>query len=252
MAAAPLHRPDLVAEQGNAPPFGRRRFPGDDPPVRVGTTGTGADLLLLAWSASDLAREVAAGVRVLGRLGVRAGARVGNTLPGALATPGALLLGDVNEAIGALDVPLGVVDADAAARAAWDLVDRVQCEVLVLDPSTAPAFFQAAPGVARSWWRGIVWLERGEGHAQTACSARLRRLAADVAGGAGGRELRRRQLRARSAARGRERRRRGGERARGARGTRARQRRRDRSTRRWLRGSSTARAAVGAALELTW
>ena len=120
MAAAPLHRPDLVAEQGNAPPFGRRRFPGDDPPVRVGTTGTGAGLLLLAWSASDLAREVAAGVRVLGRLGVRA--------------------------------------------AAWDLADRVQCEVLVLDPATAPAFFQAAPGVARSWWRGIVWLERGEGH----------------------------------------------------------------------------------------
>jgi hypothetical protein len=164
MPAAPLRRPDLVADQGNAPPFGRRRFPGDDPPVRVGTTGTGGDLLLLAWSARDLAREVAAGVRVLGRLGVRAGARVGNTLPGALATPGALLLGDVNEAIGALDVPLGVIDTDAAARAAWDLADRVQCEVLVLDPATAPALFQAAPGVARPWWRGIVWLERGTGH----------------------------------------------------------------------------------------
>jgi hypothetical protein len=163
MPTAPLRRPDLVADQARTPPFGHRRFPQDDPPVRVGTTGTGADLLLLAWSASDLAHEVAAGIRVLGRVGVRAGARVGNTLPGALATPGALLLGDVNEAIGALDVPLGVVDTAGAARAAWDLADRVQCEILVLDPATATAFFQAAPAAARPWWRGIVWLERGQG-----------------------------------------------------------------------------------------
>jgi hypothetical protein len=166
MPTAPLRRPDLVADQAKTAPFGHRRFREDDPPVRVGTTGTGADLLLLAWSASDLAHEVAAGVRVLGRIGVRAGARVGNTLPGALATPGALLLGDVNEAIGALDVPLGVVDSDGAARAAWDLADRVQCEILVLDPVTAPALFQAAAAVARPWWRGIVWLERGDGHAR--------------------------------------------------------------------------------------
>jgi hypothetical protein len=168
MLTTPLRRPDLLADQRERPPFGHRQFSAADPPVRAGITGSGADLLLLAWSASDLAREVAAGVRVLGSLGVRAGARVGNTLPGALATPGALLLGDVNEALGALDVPLGVIADDGAARAAWELVDRVQCEVLVLDPTTAMTFFRAAPPGARPWWRGVVWLERGDGHARPA------------------------------------------------------------------------------------
>ena len=168
MPTAPLRRPDLLADQRDRPPFGRRQFRAGDPPVRAGITGSGADMLLLAWSASDLAREIAAGARVLGALGVRAGTRVGNTLPGALATPGALLLGDVNEALGALDVPLGVIDGEAAARAAWELADRVRCEILVLDPITAPTMFLAAPGVERPWWRGIVWLERGEGQPKAA------------------------------------------------------------------------------------
>jgi hypothetical protein len=167
MLTAPLRRPDLLAEQRERPPFGHRQFNADDPPVRAGITGSGDDMLLLVWSARDLAREVAAGARVLGGLGVRAGARVGNTLPGALATPGALLLGDVNEALGALDVPLGAIDGDAAARAAWELADRVECEILVLDPATAPTFFLAAPTGARPWWRGIVWLERGDGRARS-------------------------------------------------------------------------------------
>ena len=105
--------------------------------MRAGITGSGPALLLLAWSAADLAREIEAGARVLGRLGIGAGTRVANTLPGALATPGALLLGDVHEALGALDVPLGTVETEAAARAAWELVDRVECEVLVLEPATA-------------------------------------------------------------------------------------------------------------------
>src|SRR5262245_66030163 len=125
-------RADLVADQLARPPFGRRTFTTEDPAVRVGSTGTGNDLLLLAWSARELAREVEAGVRLLGRLGIRAGQRVANTLPGALATPGAPPLGDVNEAIGALDVPLGTVETEAAARAAWELVDRVQCQILIL------------------------------------------------------------------------------------------------------------------------
>jgi hypothetical protein len=159
MPGIPLRRSDLLADQRAHPPFGHRRFAPDDPAVRVGTTGTGDNLVLLAWSATDLAREVEAGARVLGRLGVRPGVRVGNTLPGALATPGALLLGDVNEAIGALDVPLGTVETDAAARAAWELVDRVQCQILVLIPETAATFFRAAPALARPWIEGIVWLQ---------------------------------------------------------------------------------------------
>jgi hypothetical protein len=118
---------------------------------------------MLVWSAADLTQEIEAGARVLAELGVRPGLRVGNTLPGALATPGALLLGDVNEAIGALDVPLGTIDSDAGARAAWELVDRVACEVLVLDPRTAPLFFAGAPAAPRPWWQGIVWLDPGNG-----------------------------------------------------------------------------------------
>jgi hypothetical protein len=160
-----LRRPDLLADQRLRPPFGHRRFAPDDPPVRAGIAGSGADLLLLVWSATDLAREIEAGVRVLGRLGVGAGTRVANTLPGALATPGALLLGDVDEALGALDVPLGTVETEAAARAAWELVDRVQCEVLVLEPATAATLFAAAPVAPRPWLRGIVWLVRGDGAA---------------------------------------------------------------------------------------
>jgi hypothetical protein len=154
------HRTDLLADQRAYPPFGHRAFTADDPPVRVGVTGTGDDLLLFVWSATDLAREVEAGTRVLGGLGVRTGLRVGNTLPGALATPGALLLGDVNEAIGALDVPLGTVETEAAARAAWELVDRVQCQILVLVPETAETLFRAAPAVPRPWLDGIVWLRQ--------------------------------------------------------------------------------------------
>src|SRR5262245_21675896 len=162
MSTAPS-RADLVADQLASPPFGRRRFTADEPAVRVGITGTGKDLLLLAWSASELAREVEAGVRLLGRLGIRAGQRVANTLPGALATPGALLLGDVNEAIGALDVPLGTAETEAAARAAWELVDRVQCQILILVPETAESFFRAAPAAPRPWLVGIVWLQQPEG-----------------------------------------------------------------------------------------
>ncbi len=160
MPPAPLCRADLVADQRQRPPFGHRHFAAGDPPVRVGVTGTGDDLLVLVWSAADLAHEVEAGARVLGRLGVRPGLRVGNTLPGALATPGALLLGDVNEAIGALDVPLGTVETDAAARAAWELVDRVQCQILVLAPETADTFFRSAGAGERRWLEGIVWLRR--------------------------------------------------------------------------------------------
>ena len=166
MATTPLRRADLLADQTAHPPFGHSRFTADDPPVRAGATGTGADLLLLAWSATDLAAEVAAGTRVLGRLGVRPGMRVANTLPGALVTPGALLLGDVNEAIGALDVPLGTADTDGAAKAAWELVDRVQCEVLVLAAETAATFLAAAPAASRPWLQGIIWLARPGGGAR--------------------------------------------------------------------------------------
>src|SRR5215470_18582389 len=111
IAALPLtHRRDLVRDQLDHPPFGLRRCGDGAPPTRVGITGSADTLLVLAWSPGDLEREIAAGARLLRRLGVAPAVRVANTLPGALATPGALLVGDVVEHLGALDVPLGVVD----------------------------------------------------------------------------------------------------------------------------------------------
>src|SRR5512132_2645779 len=108
-------RADLVADQLASPPWGSRRFAPDDPPVRVGTTGSGDDLLLLGWTARELADEVAAGARLFGRLGVGPGMRVANPLPGALVTPGCLIVGYVVESIGALVLPLGAIESEAAA-----------------------------------------------------------------------------------------------------------------------------------------
>ena len=162
LAAVPLsRRAELLRDQLTNLPHGTRRLAGAPPPVRVGISGSGADLLVLAWSAADLARERAAGVRLLGRLGLRAGMRIGNTLAGALVTPGALLLGDVVEDIGALDVPLGTIDGEAAARQAWELVERVRPDIVVLEAATVARFFAVRPGGEWPWWRGIVWLCRG-------------------------------------------------------------------------------------------
>ncbi len=161
MSAPLTHRTDLVCDQRTHPPHGTRRPPGAAPPVRLGVSGSGAELLLLEWSAADLARERAAGTRLLARLGVAPGMRVANTLPGALATPGSLLLGDVAEELGALDVPLGPLEDAASARQAWDLVERVTPDVIVLDDASAATFLAAAPLAERPWWRGIVWVRVG-------------------------------------------------------------------------------------------
>jgi hypothetical protein len=151
-------RAELVAAQAEQPPFGGRVFPADDGPVRAGATGHGETLLVLGWSESDLARERAVGARVFARLGIEPKMRVANALPGALATPGALIVGDVNEEIGALDVPLGEIATEAAAKAAWELLDRVEVGVLILDPARAETLLAAAPAEPRPWWQGIVWL----------------------------------------------------------------------------------------------
>ena len=151
-------RGDLLRDQLAHLPHGTRRCADAALPTRVGATGTGPELLLLAWSPQDLEREIAAGVRVLGRLGAAAGTRVANNLRGALCTPGALLLGDVVEHLGGLDVPLGTTDGEGAARQAWTLLDLVEPSLFVLDPATAAVLLAAAPPRERPWWRGIVWL----------------------------------------------------------------------------------------------
>jgi len=151
-------RDEILQDQLDHLPHGTRRFADAAAPVRVGVTGTGDSLLVLAWSVDDLRRERAAGARVLAHLGVRPGMRVANALPGALATPGSLLLGDVIEDIGALDVPLGSIDSEAAARQAWELVDRVRPEILILDAGSAASLFTGVPNGQRTWWQGIVWV----------------------------------------------------------------------------------------------
>jgi len=156
-----IRHADLVRDQLARPPFGTYRREDAPWPVRVGIAGSGEQLLVLTWSAEALAHERQLGVQLLRRLGVESGVRVANTLPGALATPGSLLLGDVIEELGALDVPLGETDGAPAARAAWDLVDRVEPEVLVVDEATSGTLLAARPPGARPWWRGIVWLRRG-------------------------------------------------------------------------------------------
>ena len=153
-------RAELVEDQLAAPPFGTRRCADAPWPVRAGTTGTGADLLLLAGSAADLARERAVGARLLGRFGIAAGTRVASALPGALATPGALLFGDVVEELGGLDVPLGAVASEDEATRAWELMDLVGPAVLVVDTATAGRLFAAVPARPRPWWRLLVWLDR--------------------------------------------------------------------------------------------
>jgi hypothetical protein len=159
LANVPLtDRAALLRDQLAHLPHGTRRFPNAGNPIRVGKTGSGPDLLLLSWTAADLQREIEAGVRVFGRLGISAGMRVANALAGALVTPGALLLGDVVEAIGALDVPLGAIDGPAAAKGAWELLDRVEPALLILDQASAGPLFAGMPAGVRPWWRGIVWL----------------------------------------------------------------------------------------------
>ena len=160
MAAPLTDRAALVADQRAHPPLGSRwaRAP---KPIRAGATGSGTDLLVLGWTADDLAAERAAGARVFTALGITPGLPVANALPGALATPGALLVGDVVEEIGALDVPLGVIESAAAARPAWELFDRVRPAVLILDEGGASHLLGAAPEAERPWWAGIIWLRRG-------------------------------------------------------------------------------------------
>ena len=154
-------REELLRDQLEHLPHGTRRCADAAPPVRAGISGTSAELLVLTWTAADLTRERQAGARLLSQLGVRPGMPVANTLRGALVTPGALLLGDVVEEIGALDVPLGAIENDAAARQAWELVDRVRPAVLIADHTTATRLFAATPSAPRPWWQGIIWVQVG-------------------------------------------------------------------------------------------
>ncbi len=157
----PTRHAELVADQLAHLPFGSRRGSDAAAPVRAGVSGSGDSLLVLTWTEHDLARERAAGAQLFRRLGLQPGMRVANALAGALVTPGALLVGDVVDELGALDVPLGEVRTEAAARSAWALVDRVEAQVLILDAASAAPLFAHMPAKERPWWTGILWLDDG-------------------------------------------------------------------------------------------
>jgi len=154
-------RAELVRDQLAHRPLGTRRYADAGTPVRAGICGSGDDLLVLAWNEEDLQHERHAGVRMLARLGIAPGTAIANTLAGALTSPGSLLLGDVVEEHGSLDVPLGAIESDAAARQAWELVDRVTPAILFLETETTKRLFDAAPPAQRPWLKGLVWLQRG-------------------------------------------------------------------------------------------
>src|SRR6185295_11687331 len=125
------------------PPLGSMRVASAGTPVRAGVSGSGKDLLVLAWSAQDLERERAAGVRLFHQLGLAEGMRIANALPGALETPGSLLLGDVVQELGGLDVPLGALTTAAEAKQAWTLIDMVEPAAIVLNTPSALQLFGA-------------------------------------------------------------------------------------------------------------
>lgn len=154
----PTERGELIADQLAHLPHGSRHLADAAAPVRAGACGSADALLVLTWTAADLARERAAGVRSLRAAGVRPGMRVANALPGALYTPGSLLFGDVVDELGALDIPLGEVTDARSAAAAWKLMERVQPNILALRPADSAVLFDAAPASAGTWLEGILWM----------------------------------------------------------------------------------------------
>lgn len=155
----PVRREILVALQKKVPPKTWRRT--DDPLVRAGISGQGASLLVLTWTQGMLAAERAAGVRLLQQLGVQRGHRVANNLAGGLVTPGSLLLGDVVEELGALDIAVGETRCEQSANHAWQWLQRLSPEVLVLEAQTADALLRAMPPTCSLRPAVVLWLHRG-------------------------------------------------------------------------------------------
>ncbi len=105
--------------------------------VRAGVPVRAQPLDALLFTAADLRREAAAGARALRACGLEPGRRATNTLPGAIYTPGSLLVGDAVEASGCLDMPVGPI-ADAGPRAtAWEFWGRVAPDFAIVDAAGA-------------------------------------------------------------------------------------------------------------------
>lgn len=153
----PAERGDLVAFQRRLPPEVWRGL--SQPLVRAGTVGSGEDLLVVAWSASMLQWEKDTGAAMLAKFGVQAGMRVANTLPGALTTPGSLLLGDVVEQLGGLDIPLGEVRNRNDAHQAWKTLTLLRADIVITDRRGGALLLEEAPRLVElPTLAGWIWL----------------------------------------------------------------------------------------------
>jgi hypothetical protein len=138
LGALPIVTPEeLAADEAAHPPYGRWRRAADF--VRVGVPARPGPLELVVFSAADLARESRVGARVLAAAGLAPGMRETNTLPGGLPTPGSLVVGDAAEALGALDMPVGPIEAEGPRATAYDFWSRVRPDFAVLDAAGARA-----------------------------------------------------------------------------------------------------------------
>lgn len=140
----PVAPAELAADEAAHPPFGTWRSPRRW--VRVGVPTRPSPIEMLVFSADDLAREARIGARTLARAGLAPGLRETNTLPGGLATPGSLVVGDAVEALGALDMPVGPIDAEAPRAIACDFWSRVRPDFAVVDVAGARALAGIAAG----------------------------------------------------------------------------------------------------------
>lgn len=139
LSEVPIATPgDLAADEAQHPPYGRWRACSDGF-VRVGVPRWASPLELVVFTAGDLEREARVGASALGAAGLVVGMRETNTLPGGLPTPGSLIVGDAAQTLGALDMPVGPIEAEAPRAAAYDFWCRVRPDFAALDLAGARA-----------------------------------------------------------------------------------------------------------------
>jgi phenylacetate-coenzyme A ligase PaaK-like adenylate-forming protein len=132
---APVVIEDLAADERAHPPYGTWRAASEF--VRVGVPARPSALEMLVFTPADLELEARVGALALSTVGLAPGGRETNTLPGGLATPGSLVVGDAAQALGALDMPVGPISAAAPRDTAFDFWQRVKPDFAVLDAAGA-------------------------------------------------------------------------------------------------------------------
>src|SRR5690606_5778787 len=132
---APLRIEALAADEQAHPPYGTWRAASEF--VRAGLPVRTSPPEMVVFTAAAL--ELQSRVRALALSIVRLapGGRETNTLPGGLATPGALVVGDAAQALGALDMPVGPIGGGPPRDAAFDFWQRVKPDFVVLDAAGA-------------------------------------------------------------------------------------------------------------------